>query len=361
MNIQENFKNVVKINCPTGSGSGFYIRSADVVITNYHVVAGNKSVAIEMQDRNKMKAAVIQVNPMKDLAFLKPAQPISDSEFVLNRTPAVKNLDKVMVLGYPYGMPFTVTEGIISAAKQLLEGQYYIQTDAAVNPGNSGGPMIDNEGNIIGITTCKFSEADNMGFALPSDVIATELDKFKTNPPAAYGVNCPSCNFLMLEKDDYCENCGAKIDAENLFKEYKLSPLGEYTEGIIRDLGVDPVIARAGSDFWEFHLGSSLIRFFIYNNNYFFATSPLVKLPTVNPAEVYKYVLSNPCDPFYLGVYNGVIFISYRMAMPDIFSPSHQATIRATYINFAKKANEIDNYLVNTFGCTWTEDAKPNS
>ncbi len=361
MAIQENFQNVVKINCPTGSGSGFYIKSADVVITNYHVVAGNKSVAIELHDRNKITATVLQVNPMKDLAFLKPAQPISDIEFPICRTMTTKNLDKVMVLGYPYGMPFTITEGIISAPRQLLQGQYYIQTDAAVNPGNSGGPMVDHTGAIIGITTCKFNEADNMGFALPSDMIADELDNFKTNPPQNYGVNCPSCNYLIVKKDDYCENCGAKLDAEALFKEYVPSEIGAYAESIISELGIDPIVARAGSDFWEFHNGSSMIRIFIYNNNYLFATSPLVKLPTQSPIEVYKFILSNPCDPFYLGVYNGVVFISYRTAMPDVRNPIHGKAIRENFIQFAKMADTIDNKLVNEFGCTWTEDAKPNS
>lgn len=360
MTIHDNFQNVVKIHCPTGTGSGFYIKSADIVITNYHVVAGNKSVAIELHDREKITAAVLQVNPMKDLAFLKPAKPISDVEFPICRTMTTKNLDKVMVLGYPFGMPFTVTEGIISAPRQLLQGQYYIQTDAAVNPGNSGGPMVDQNGQIIGITTAKFNDADNMGFALPSDIIAQELDSFKANPPQNYGVNCPSCNYLIVQKDEYCENCGAKLDAEALFKEFAPSELGVYVEGIITELGIDPIVARAGNDFWEFHNGSSLIRIFIYNSNYLFATSPLVKLPQQNPADVYKYILSNPCDPYYLGVYNGVIFISYRVAMPDVRCAVHGQKIRENFVKFAKMADFIDNKLVTEFGCAWTEDAKPS-
>ena len=74
---------------------------------------------------------------------------------------------KVYVAGYPYGMPFTITEGSVSSPKQLMDGKY-IQTDAAVNPGNSGGPILDEDNRVVGVTVSKFTQADNMGFGIRS-------------------------------------------------------------------------------------------------------------------------------------------------------------------------------------------------
>ena len=74
---------------------------------------------------------------------------------------------KINVAGNPFGMPFTATEGTVSSPRQLMDDTYYIQTDAAVNPGNSGGPMFNLDGEVVAITTSKMSNEDNMGFGIP--------------------------------------------------------------------------------------------------------------------------------------------------------------------------------------------------
>ena len=142
---------IFKINTASGSGTGFYIQDQNLVVTNYHVVSGYKKVAIEMQDKNTLSADVMVINPLIDIALLKPEKTLTGLPNVtFKKHDSLKNRDKVSVLGFPFGMPFTVTEGIISATKQLLNGQAYIQTDAAVNPGNSGGPVVNMNGDIIG-------------------------------------------------------------------------------------------------------------------------------------------------------------------------------------------------------------------
>jgi serine protease Do len=354
--IKKLFDNIVKISSASGSGSGFYINSQNAVITNHHVVAGVKSVAIETEKKEKRKASVLQINPMSDIAILRPAKPVADIEMEIAKDSPVNNMDKVHILGYPLGMPFSVTEGIISSPKQYVNGRYLIQTDAAINPGNSGGPMVNTDGEVIGITTCKYTHAENIGFAVPADVISAELESFKNSDAESFAVKCPSCDFLILEKEEYCENCGSKLE-ESLFAELKLSPLGEFAESALDEIGIDPVLARAGNEFWEFHHGSAMIRFFIYKNNYFFATCPLVKLPKVKPIDVYNYVLSDPVSPYFLGVYNSTVFISYRTCIKDIFSEKGKA-IQKHLVNFPAKADELDNILIDKYGCEWSDQAK---
>ncbi|MBU1075691.1 MAG: trypsin-like peptidase domain-containing protein [Spirochaetes bacterium] len=352
-------KMVVKINTAKGSGSGFYIKDMDLIVTNYHVVSGQHDLAIETYDKDKVKSKVLQINPLLDLALIKPIKKLSAPQAVFQLSGKLNNRDKVFVLGYPFGMPFTITEGIISSPRQLLEGQYFIQTDAAINPGNSGGPMLSPDGRVLGVATSKFTEADNMGFALPSDIVVQELESFKSNPTADYSVKCPSCNALIIEKTEYCENCGAKIDVEVLFADIKLSPLSVFVEETLEKEGIDPVVSRVGNEYWEFHRGSAMIRIFVYKNSYLIATCPMVKLPKENLSELYKYVLSNPVKPFYLGVDRGLIFISYRVHLTDLDS-KYKEDIRKNLMGLARKADELDNYLVDTFKCEWSEEAKPD-
>jgi len=356
--IQNIIPAVVKIGTSSGSGSGFYLKNHGIVVTNNHVVANHKMVSIETQDRERIAAKVVFLNPIVDLAFLMPSKSLDHLPH-LNLQPVgvIQNMDRVAVLGFPYGMPFTVTDGIISSIKQLMDGRHYIQTDAAVNPGNSGGPLVNLRGEVVGVTTSKFSNADNVGFAIPAENLMQDLQSFSENVGMEFSVKCPSCSSLLFEKTEYCFNCGASIDQDTFFDEPTLSPLAIFVEDALQELGIDPVIARNGYDYWEFHQGSSLVRIFVYNQNYLYTTSPLVKLPKANLENVYRYILSAPNPPFSFGIFQGLIYMSYRVHMSDLQS-SFRSNIQQFIANFAEKADEMDNYLIDNFGCESSEYSK---
>ncbi len=357
--IEKVFPAVVKINTAEGSGSGLYYKQQEVVITNYHVVSGFKKVAIETQSKDSYPADVVLVNPLIDLAILKPSKVLDVAEVSFLKHQFLKNTDKVSVLGFPLGMPFSVTEGIVSSVKQILGGQSYIQTDAAVNPGNSGGPVVNHKGEIVGITTSKFTNADNMGFALPIDLVIEELDALKQNPNFVYAVKCTSCGFPLYEEVEHCSNCGSELDIKALFSEKPKSVISNFVEEVFTELNLDPVVARKGFDFWEFYRGSALVRYFVYRNNFLFAVSPLVKLPKSDLQGVYTYLLSNPAKPFFLGISDSVVYISYRVHLSDI-SGKYKSEIQKNLVKLAEKADELDNYMVDTFHCEWYDPAKAN-
>ncbi len=348
---------VVKIGTSMGSGTGFYLKSKGIIITNYHVISGNHMVSIETHDKERSTAKVVFVDPIVDLAFLLPSKELDLPEVSLQTIANLKNTEKVSVLGYPYGLPFTITEGIVSATKQLIGGRNYIQTDAAVNPGNSGGPLVNIQGEVVGITTCKFTEADNVGFAIPVDDLLLDLDAFAANTSKNFSVKCPTCSHLLFEKVDYCPNCGNDIDENLLFDEPELSHLAKFVEAAIKNLGVDPVIARNGYDFWEFHQGSAMVRIFVFNQQYLFITCPLVKLPKQNLAEMYKYILSVPVKPFTFGIDGNMIFMSYRLHLADLRAGSEEI-IQKNIADLALRADEQDNYLIEKFQCEKSEHAK---
>jgi serine protease Do len=179
-----------------GSGSGFFVSDKGDILTNYHVVDGADSITIKMHsDKKEYKAKVIGTAPDYDLALIRvegfPAKQIKAMK--LGDSDALKTGRKVLAMGSPFGLDFTVTEGIVSATNREiptgLRGvpQNAIQTDAAINPGNSGGPLLNSRGEVIGINTQifapsgRFGGAQNagVGFAIPINVAKNILPRLE--------------------------------------------------------------------------------------------------------------------------------------------------------------------------------------
>lgn len=359
--MEQNIYNAVyKVNHAGGSGSCFYLKSLGLFVTNYHVVEGFRRVALQDNDRNAFLASVVLVNPDLDIALLKGDGDFSAlPEIILPERGEVSIGQRVNVGGYPFGMPFTVTEGTVSSPKQLMENHYYIQTDAAVNPGNSGGPMLNDKGELVAITVSKFNDADNMGFGIPVDTLRTFLDTVDGLDTGAFHVQCGSCDELIDHAEEYCPSCGDKLP-ENAFKEYSLTDLAVFCEEAIRGMGIDPVLARVGYESWKFHKGSSEIRMFVYQRSYLFCTSPINVLPKKNLEPVLTFLLGGDHGPYKMGIEGNQIYIAYRVHISDVFS-QHGEEVKKNLTDLAFKADELDNYLADNFGCELSEYAKKDA
>jgi len=357
----KNIKNsIYKIITADGTGTGFKVAEQDFLITNYHVIKGSKVVAVEDHDNNRYLAKVAMVNPEVDLAFLnvEDLKQVKGS-IVLDNSIEVVNTQKVYINGFPFGMPFTVTEGIVSSSNQPMSGRNYVQTDAAVNPGNSGGPMLNKDGFLVGVTTSKFTQADNVGFGIKHTDVIKEIHDYNFDD-IKYRVKCNSCDHFIEEETEFCPSCGNSIDI-SVFEEFEKSHFANFTENALTELGVNPVLCRAGRDFWEFHQGSALVRIFTTNNNnYLIATSPLNNLPKNNLEELLTYINSNNVPPYQLGVYENKIFISYRTHLSDIYS-DRKDEIKNAIINLALKADELDDFFKDNYGCEMSLESKSDS
>ncbi len=208
-------KLIYKVTHSDGSGSCFYLKQHDIFVTIYHVVTGYRTVAVHDNDRNPYEARVVAVNPELDLALLAVDADFShlpDFELAGDNDPAIGS--KVRVAGYPFGMPFTITEGSLSSPRQLIDGKYYIQVDAPVNPGNSGGPIINDKGEVIGVTVSKFASesADNMGFGVRIEALRQLLGAIEDLDRSEFHVQCDSCDELISADEEYCPSCGARLD-----------------------------------------------------------------------------------------------------------------------------------------------------
>jgi putative serine protease PepD len=168
-------------------GSGFVYDTAGHVITNDHVVAGASSISVMFADGSKYSAKVVGADPSTDLAVLKVDAPSSKLHpLTLGDSSKVQVGDGVVAIGAPFGLDETVTSGIVSALNRDISStnnftiSNVIQTDAAINHGNSGGPLLDMSGQVIGITSQIESESggnEGVGFAVPSNTIKSVVSK----------------------------------------------------------------------------------------------------------------------------------------------------------------------------------------
>lgn len=163
-----------------GLGSGFVIEEDGYVVTNNHVVDNATSVQVRMADEREFDARVVGTDPQTDLALLKidaedlPYLDLGDSD-------ALRVGEDVIAVGNPFGLGGTVTRGIVSAlSRDINAGPYvdFIQTDAAINRGNSGGPLLNLEGEVIGVNSAIYSPnggSVGVGFAIPSNTVETVI------------------------------------------------------------------------------------------------------------------------------------------------------------------------------------------
>ncbi len=156
-------------------GSGFVISEDGFIVTNNHVIEGADDIEIEFFSGDRLKAKVIGTDPKTDLAVLKVEsdKPLPFVQF--GNSDGIRVGDWVMAMGNPLGQGFSVSAGIVSARGRSLQGTYddYIQTDAAINRGNSGGPLFNMAGEVIGVNTAILSPnggSIGIGFAMASNV-----------------------------------------------------------------------------------------------------------------------------------------------------------------------------------------------
>jgi len=154
-------------------GSGVIIDKRGYILTSYHVIEQAATIQVLFYNKRKATAKVIGTDPKTDIALLKVKLPKGIRELDLANSAKARAGDVVLAIGNPFGYAHTVTSGIISAVGRVIgTGPYdqFIQTDAPIHPGNSGGPLIDSRGRVVGINSAVAANAFGIGFAVPSNL-----------------------------------------------------------------------------------------------------------------------------------------------------------------------------------------------
>jgi serine protease Do len=173
-------------------GSGVIVDAEGYIVTNYHVVSHAEEVIVELSDGRKEKARVIGRDAATDLAVLKiGAANLTAAPW--GKSSELEVGDPVLAIGNPFGLSHTVTSGILSATGrhamvEQISYRNFLQTDAAVNPGNSGGPLVNMKGEVVGINTAIVGPTyQGISFAIPSDMVRQVYDQLKQSGKVARG------------------------------------------------------------------------------------------------------------------------------------------------------------------------------
>lgn len=203
---------VVMVNTPSGTGSGFIIHPDGYMITNAHVIQGERKIKVTLFEQNQSESGardfrrrviedveIVAVNNHLDLALLRlkrddgrpfPTVYIQDVEDLAAG-------QDVFAIGAPLGLERTLSRGVISTTQRSFEGVTYIQTDTQINPGNSGGPLFNDRGEVIGVTNMGIPLGEGLNFAIPARYVRDFIrnrDAFafdKENPNSGYMYNDP--------------------------------------------------------------------------------------------------------------------------------------------------------------------------
>ncbi len=197
----------------TSLGSGFVIDPSGLVVTNNHVIADADEITVTLQDGGAFKAELVGTDTKGDIALLRIKSPKPLASVTFGNSDSMRVGDWVLAIGNPLGLGGTVTAGIVSArSRNINAGLYddFLQTDAAINKGNSGGPLFNTKGEVIGINTAIYSQSGGsigIGFAIPANQaqkIVLDLQKYGKTRRAWLGVH------IQTVTDEIAESLGLK-------------------------------------------------------------------------------------------------------------------------------------------------------
>lgn len=348
---------IIQIATQTGTGTGFYIRAFDLVITNNHVVENNAEVTIAGKLFDKTLSRVWYTDRKHDLAFLEAPKSIELPEIKLGHYEQMKDGDAVVAIGHPFGLNYTATQGVISKVDRIRDGLKFIQIDAAINPGNSGGPLVNTNGEVIGVNSFIIRGGDNLGFALPVNYLQEALQMYLPIKGQA-STRCFSCGFLVtatnIDSGKYCPSCGTEVVLpEPPEKEMEPAGIAKIVEDILKDLGKDIKLAREGINQWSVKEGSAKIRITYNPENYFVAGDAyLCQMPTdaAKIKPLYQFLLEENyrVKGLVLSCVKQNIILSCIIYDLDMT----QEWGAASFQNLFRQADYYDDFLKNEYSCT---------
>lgn len=339
-------------------GTGFYLPSYDLIVTNEHVVKDNREVILEGLNFERQIVKVLYLDEKYDIAFLS-APKILDFPALAFATPAhLKEGDQVIAIGHPFGMKFSFTRGVISKLPDRTQELDYIVHDAALNQGNSGGPLINEAGDLIGMNSFVLEDSNGLGFALPIQFVEQALKEYISRK-GKLAARCTSCGNVIFEQGvqgEYCPICGASITLPSFIKAYEPNGVSKTIEQILAQAGYDVKLARRGLNNWEIQKGSATIKVAYHEDSgLIMGDAYLCLLPKKNLMPLYQFLLQQNMEM------EGLNF----SVPPNGQEVTLSLLIYDRYLNvdtgirlfehLFERADHYDNILIEQYGAKWHE------
>lgn len=336
-------------------GTGFFLQDLQLVVTNEHLVRESKEIIVEAASIPRQIAKVVYWDACYDIALLQleDKYELPQVAFKLDTEPLAG--EKVLALGHPLGLHFSSTVGTLSNTHRQQDDYYYYQHDAALNPGNSGGPLVNEQGQIIGVNVFDIEEGEALGFSLPAlfvqETIRTYLDQEKREIAA----RCIACRKLVFEHErnkHYCPNCGAHLQMPSDAETYEAVGTQATIEQLLIALGQDVKLARRGLNTWEIREGSAQITVSYHEDSGLITgDAHLCNLPTEDASELYEFLLQENYKD------DGLTFsVKGRDVILSILIYDRYLNVdtgKQRFEHLFKQADYYDNILVDRFGAKW--------
>jgi serine protease Do len=353
--VIEKFRSIViQIATPYSTGTGFLIPSAGVIATNEHVVRDNREVVVEGERLPRQLAQVIFTDSRLDIALIEAPPLEGAAEVELAPAGALKEGDPVIAVGHPFGLRYTATQGIASNTRHEQNDLFYIQHDAALNPGNSGGPLADAEGRIVGINTFVIRNGNSIGFSLPAAYLEEAVAAFRTGG-GKVGTRCSSCANMVFEHTidrHYCPHCGAKVQLPSKAELYEPIGMAYTIEQLLERSGHDVRLARRGPNAWEIRQGSARIDIAYYEKTgLIIGEAYLCLLPRQNIKALYEYLLRQNYEiqGLTLSVRGQDVILSLLIYDRYLNADTGLELFQKLF----EQSDYYDSYLVENFGAEW--------
>ncbi len=348
-------QSIIQIATPYSTGTGFYISKFNLIITNEHVIRDNREVVINGDNFKKQIADIIYIDEKYDLAFIAPPAVHDMPEIELeNIQTVVKEGEETIAVGHPYGMEYTLTKGIISNTQHQVSGVDYYQHDAALNPGNSGGPLISQQGKIIGMNTFIMKDGNSIGFSLPVKYILPMIEEFiaENRIPST---RCSTCLQFVFEKPKpgkYCPYCGTKLKMISQIDPYEAHGINRTIEEVLAELNYDVPISRMGPHNWSVVEGSAKINISYYEKSGLITGDAYLGILSKNDVlEIYTYLLRQNYSLEGIGFSVKGQDIILSLLIYDQYMDKE--ITKKLFKNFIQSADHFDNILVEEYGANW--------
>ena len=355
--IDEYRKVIVQIATPYSTGTGFLLKDYGVIVTNLHVVEDNRTVVVECDAFPKQVSTVKYLDKKYDLAFLSAPSGLGQLPGLsLGSSDAVRIRDEVTALGHPFGLKFAVKSGYVSNVREVVNNIPYIHIDVALNPGNSGGPLMNKQGEVIGVNTFIMRDSDSVGFALPADILRQSLEGFGKSG-AADAARCTGCANIMTKErceGEHCGACGALIQLPSATLPYVATGVAGSVERVISRLGYDVSLSRCGPNAWEVRQGSArIIITYHEKSGLISADAMLCQLPETQIKPLYEYLLRENYSNSAMTLSVSEQDILLSLLIYDRYLD--EETGIEMMGELFQKADYYDNILVEQYNASWKE------
>lgn len=351
---------IIQIATPYSFGTGFYLKKYDIIVTNEHIVRDVDSVVVVGTGFEKQLVRVLFWDAKLDLAFLEG--PKGEHLWSIELNVELVNLGtKVLAMGHPFGSDFTCQTGTISDLEYDQEGTLCWQHDALLSPGNSGGPLLDEQGKVIAINTFMIRDGENFGFSLPAIILEQSLLKFESGG-RLISSSCYNCGLVVTEnniKKEHCPDCNKTVVLPSSVEPFEAFGIPKTIEDIIKGTGHDVELSRRGPNNWAVEQGSATIDIAYYEKKGLITGDAyLCHLPTENEAvgkavlsKIYQYLLEQnyQIEGLNFSVKGEDVVLS--LLIYDRYLNANTGT--KLFKHLFEQADHYDNILVEEYGCVW--------